>query len=201
MKPREESNFPVLVLVTLGILSSLGVAFAIYLSMVRRQADPVFASGELRVFQERIAVTDIRRRIADDFAAAVVNCMSPPILPGESLTEQQVAERVTAAIARTSPAAGNIADPKCQNSRSAHWTFEPPCKLKITESFAKLAGGLNFGEIGMCTSAIVASVLAASRTCPDSADFPACLATSILAKDEIRSAIEMPVEARQSDNK
>jgi len=201
MKTGEDPNFPVVgLLVTCGFLSSLAVAFAIYLSAQRRQSDPVFASGELRVFQERHAVTDIRRGIAEDFAVAVVNCISPPIFLGESLTERQVAERVTAAMARTSPSAGNIADPKCQNSRSTHWTFEPPCRLKISESFSKVTGGLNLGEIGICETAVVASVLGATRTCPDSADFAACLVRSIVANGDIKNEIEKPVETQHNNN-
>jgi hypothetical protein len=201
MKPREDQNFPIMaILVTFGVLSTLGVTFAIYLNALRRQADPFFASGELRTFQERNAVTDIRRGVAEDFASAVVNCLSPPILPGESLTERQITERVTAAIERTFSSAKNIDDPRCHNSKSTHWTFEPPCRLKISESFSKVTGGLNLGEIGICNSAIVASVLRATRTCPDSAEFTACLARSIVANDEIKNEIEKPVENQHGNN-
>jgi hypothetical protein len=201
MEPKKDQNFPVMaMLVTLGVLSSSAITFAIYLNAQRRQADPFFASGELRTFQERLAVTDLRRGIAEDFASAVVNCISPRILPGESLAERQIAERVTAAIERTSPSAGNIEDPGCQKSRSTHWTFEPPCKLKISESFSKVTGGLNLGEIGICNSAIVASLLRATHACQDSAEFAACLARSILANDEIKNEIEKPVEIQHSNN-
>jgi len=201
MKPREDQNFPVLaMLVTFGVLSSSAITFAIYLNAQRRQADPFFGSGELRTFQERVAVTDIRRGIVEDFVSAVVNCLSPPILPGQSLTEQEIAQRITAAIERTFPAAGNIGDPRCQNSRSTHWTFVPPCKLKISESFSKVTGGLNLGEISICNSAIVASVLSATRTCQNSAEFAACLSRSILAKDDIKNDIEKPLENQHGNS-
>jgi hypothetical protein len=202
MKSGEDPDQPVIaILVTFGVLSALLVTFAIYLSHLRRQGDPFFASDEFRVFQQRQAVTNIRRGIAEDFAAAVVNCFSPPILAGQNFTEQQVTERVTAAIQSISSLNGNIENPKCENSRSSHWTFELPCKLKISESFSKVSGGLNLGEMDICKTAIVKSILAATRSCTDSAEFPACLAGSILANDVIKSEIEKPVEIQQINNK
>jgi len=202
MKSPEDPKQPIIaILVTFGVLSTVVVTFAIYLSNQRRQGDPFFASDQFRAFQERQAVTNIRRGIAEDFVAAVVNCTSPPISPGESLTEQQVTERVTAAIERISSLNRNTKNPECQNSRSSHWTFELPCKLKINESLSKATGGLNFGEIGICNTAIVKSILAATRSCADSADFPACLAGSIVANDAVKNEIEKPVEIQQINNK
>jgi hypothetical protein len=202
MKSREDQNLSVIaILVTFGVLSSVAVIFAIYLFSQRGQNDPFSASSEFRVFQERQAVTNIRRGIAEDFVVAVVNCTSPPISPGQRLTEQQVTERVTGAIERISSSNWNTENPKCQNSRSSSWTFELPCKLKISESFSKVSGGLNLGEIGVCKTAIIKGILAATRSCPDSADFPACLARAILANEDINNEIEKPIEIQHIYNK
>jgi hypothetical protein len=196
MGHQEDPNFRLIaILLTFGVLSVLGVSFAGSLFFQRKQNDAFFASNDYRVFQERLAVNNIRQSIAEEFALAVVNCLSPPIAPGQSLTEQQIAERVTAAFEITSQPQGTKAAQNCENSRSSHWTFVAPCKLKISESFSKLNSGLNFGEIGICETAIVKALFAASHSCTQSADFQACLAKAIPASSEIKYEIEKPVEA------
>jgi hypothetical protein len=196
MGQQEDPNFRLIaILLTFGVLSVLGVSFAGSLFFQRKQNDAFFASNDYRVFQERLAVNNVRQSVAEEFALAVVNCLSPPIAAGQSLTEQQIAERVGAALETTSRPQGTRAAPKCEDSRSSHWTFVAPCKLKISESFSKLNGGLNFGEIGICETAIVKALSAASRSCAQSADFQACLAKAIPALSEIKYEIEKPVEA------
>ena len=196
MGHQEDSSFGfVAILLALGLLSALGVVFAGSLFFQRKQSDPFFATDDYRVYRERLAVNNIRQGVAEEFALAVVNCLCPPIAPGQSLTEQQIAERVGAALETTSQPQGTRAAQKCEDSRSSHWTFVAPCKLKISESFSKLNGGLNFGEIGICETAIVKALFAASHSCTQSADFQACLAKAIPASSEIKYEIEKPVEA------
>lgn len=195
MGHQDDANFRlVAILLTFGFLSALGVVFAGSLFFQRSQSDPFFATNDYRVFQERLAVNNIRRSVAEEFALAVVNCLSPPLAPGQSLTQQQIAERVAAALDVTSQLQGTGAARSCENSRSSHWTFAPPCRLKISEAFSKLNGGLNFGEIGICETAIVNALFAANRSCAESPDFPACLAKAIPASSEIKYEIDKPVD-------
>ncbi len=202
MKSERDPNLSVIaILIAGGVLSSLIVSFAIYLYFQRGKGDPFFETDQFRVFQERQAVTNIRRAIAEDFVATVVNCTSPPISPSQRLTEQQVTERVTAAIERISSLNVSTEDPKCQNSKSSHWTFALPCTLKISESFSKVSGGLNFGEISLCKTTLVTCILAATHSCAESADFPACLAGTILTYEAITNEIAKPVEIQRLNNK
>jgi hypothetical protein len=202
MKSEQDPNPSVIgMIISAGVLSSLVVTFAIYLYYQRRQADPFFASNDFRVFQERQAISNIRRGIAEDFLSAVINCASPPILPSQVLTEEQVSDRVTRAIESISSLNGTMENPKCQNSRSSRWTFELPCTLKMSESFSKISGGLNFGELGICKPALVKSILSATHSCADSADFPACLARTILTYDVIKNELDKPVEIQHFNNK
>ena len=61
------------------------VLFSLYIFFQRTQNDPFFFSEENFAFQEIMAVKNIRRETAEDFVVAVVNCISPPILPGQIL--------------------------------------------------------------------------------------------------------------------
>ncbi len=188
----DSSSGLVVILLALGVLSAAGVLFAGSLFFQRKQSDPFFATDDYRTYRERLAVNEIRRSIAEEFALAVVNCLSPPIVPGQSVTEQHVSDRVTAALRKISEPQGTETEQKCQASRSSHWTFEAPCSVKISESFAKMNGGLNFGAIAICKTAIVGSLLAAARSCPPSAGFEDCLAKAIPTSSEVKYEIDKP---------
>jgi len=193
MGHEEDSSFGfVAILLALGLLSVLGILFAGSIFFQRRQNDPFFTTNDYRIYQQRLAVNHIRRSVAEEFASAVVSCLSPPIVPGQSVTEQQISERVAAALEKTAQPQGMSTEQKCQSSKSSHWTFEAPCKLKISESFAKMNGGLNFGEIGICKTTIVSSLLAATRSCASAAGFEDCLAKAIPASSEVKYEIEKP---------
>jgi hypothetical protein len=201
MGNQEDQNFTfIAVLLAYGILSAVGILFAGSLFFQRKQADSFFASDDYRVFQERVAVTNIRRQIAEDFVGAVVSCISPPISTGQTLTEQQITESVTAAIEKTSLSNANAENAKCQHSKSSHWTFELPCTLKISESFSKL-NGLHLGNIGLCMAPLARNILSATQICTSSDDFNACLLRSILANDYVKNEVEKPVEIQQINNK
>lgn len=179
-----------------GVLSSLVVLFSLYLYFQRREGDPFFASDEYRLFQEGQAVKNLRRGIAEEFATAVVNCISPPIVPGSVLTEQEETARVTAAIGSYSAAAEKASDQKCKDARSTHWSFEAPCTLRISKTFSKSSGGLNLGEMDLCMQTIALAIRSSVGKCTSSGDFPGCLISSIVANDNVKREIEKPVEAQ-----
>ncbi|MCI0601008.1 MAG: hypothetical protein L0Y50_02425 [Beijerinckiaceae bacterium] len=200
MKYHEDPNFRVIAtLMACGVLSSLVVLFSIYLYFQRRQGDPFFASDEYRIFQEHLTVQNIRRQIAEEFVDAVVSCISPPIAAGDILTEQEVTERVAAAIGNYSGENAKLR--KCGNTRSTHWTFEAPCKLNITKSFAQSSGGLNLGNIEICATILASTIRYSIGHCTASSNFPECMLSSILANDNVKREIEKPVEAQAARSK
>ncbi|MGH6837408.1 MAG: hypothetical protein ACREDT_01120 [Methylocella sp.] len=191
---QDQSSRGIIILIACcGTLSSLVVLYAINLFYQRSQGDPFFASEEYLVFKESLAVKDIRRDIAEEFVGAMVNCISPPILPGQSLTEQQVNERVMAAWENYSSPNENTKNQKCEN-KNLHWTFELPCKLTINRSPYKLRGEVKLGYINICESAIATSIRSAARSCAATAKFPACVVSSVLANDDVKKEIDKPVE-------
>ncbi|MGH6812228.1 MAG: hypothetical protein ACREDM_07760 [Methylocella sp.] len=183
-----------------GVLSSLGVLYAINLFFQRSQGDPFFASEEYLVFKESITVKNIRRDIAEEFVRAVVNCISPPIVPGQNLTEQQVNERVMTALENYAVTNKNTKNQKCKN-KNPHWTFELPCKLTINRSPFKLRAEVKLGDINICKTTIVISIRSSTGSCTASTNFQACLVRSVLANDDVRKDIEKPVEIRAIDSK
>ena len=203
MGNQEDQNFTfIAVLLACAILSAVGKLFAGSLFFQRKQVDSFFVSDDYRVFQEGVAVTNIRRQISEDFVGTVLSCISPTftLSTGQTLTEQKITESVTAAIEKTSLSNANAEKPNCQHSKSSHWTFELPCTLKISESFSK-TNGLHLGNIGLCIAPLARTILSATRGCGSSDDFKACLVRSILANDDVKSEIEKPVEIQHINNK
>jgi hypothetical protein len=182
-----------------GALSSLVVLYAINLFYQRSQGDPFFASEEVQVFRESLAVKDIRRDIAEEFVGAVINCISPPILPGQSLTEQQVNERVMASWENYAVPKENTQNQKCRN-KNPHWTFELPCKLTINRAPYKLRGQVNLGYINICENVIATSIRPYIGSCA-STNFLSCLVNSVLANDDVKKEIDKPVEIQAIDAK
>ncbi len=183
-----------------GALSSLVILYAIHLFFQRSQGDPFFASEEYMVFRESIAVKNIRRDIAEEFVGAVVNCISPPILPGQSLTEQQVNERVMTALETNAASKENTKKQKCVNN-NPHWTFELPCKLTINSSPYKLRAEVKLGDINICETAIATGMRSSMGGCSVSTNFPACLVSSVLANDDVKKEIDKPVEIQAINSK
>jgi hypothetical protein len=183
----------IIVVATIGAISSLIVIFSAFLFFQRRQGDPYFASEVNLAFQQISAVKKIRRDIAEEFVATVVNCISPPILPGDSLTEQQVKERVTAAIENYSGSNENRNSQKCEASNTGNWTFEAPCTISITESSYQLGGEVNLGELVICNAAIAAGITHALTVCGTPSTFLACLVNSVLMHDDVKKEIDKPV--------
>ncbi|MGH6822596.1 MAG: hypothetical protein ACRECP_06975 [Methylocella sp.] len=189
----QSSRGVIIIIACAGVLSSLVVLYAMHLFFQRSQGDPFFASEEYMVFKEGIVVKNIRRDIAEEFVGAVVNCISPPIVPGQSLTEPQVNERVTSAMENYAASNGNAKNPKCEN-KNPHWTFELPCKLTLNRAPYKLREAVKLGDINICAIAIATSIRSAARSCTPSANFQACLVSSVLANDDVKKEIDKPVE-------
>ncbi|MBO0733742.1 MAG: hypothetical protein J2P49_05365 [Methylocapsa sp.] len=197
MNSQQDPNRGLMITLTaFGILSVLGVVFAGSLFFERKQYDTFSTSGDYRTYQERVMAANLRREIAEEFTTGVISCASPPLTPGENLSEEQISASITAAAVRLSAPLERIEDKKCRNSRSVHWSFEPPCRLAISEAFVKSTGGLNLGEISLCESAVAKIIHSSARACQHAADFPACLATAVLTNEEVKSEIEKPFEKR-----
>jgi hypothetical protein len=195
----QSSRGVIIIIACFGVLSSLAVLYAINIFFQRSQGDPFFASEEYLIFKESMAVKDIRRNIAEEFVGAMVNCISPPILPGQSLTEQQVNERVMAALENYAASNGNAKDQKCEN-KNPHWTFELPCKLTINRAPYKLRAEVKVGYINICGTAIATSIRSSIGSCA-STNFPACLVSSVLANDDVKKEIDKPVEIQAINSK
>lgn len=190
---QDKSSIAILTIAGVGVLSSLAVIFSIYLFFQRRQSDVYFVSQENQRFQEILAVKAIRRAIAEEFAGTVVNCLSPPLLPGQDSTERQVDERVTLAMEKIAVTSGNNND-GCANPKHPHWTFELPCKLKINSSYYKLWPALKLGDMNICKNSIVISIRSAVRSCTSPIGFQACLIAAILANGDLKMEIDKDVE-------
>ena len=193
MRYHEDSGVKgIIVLTVCGVLASGTVLFSIYNFSQQTQNDQFFASEENLAFQKTMAVKNIRREIAEQFVTAVLSCISQPILPGQSLTKEEANERVRIAIERLNL---DTTNQRCYNNKSAYWTFEFPCKLKINNSSYKLVGDIQLGDIGdisICTATISDSIRSTINRCSKSNNFQACLVSSVLANDDIKNEIDKP---------
>jgi hypothetical protein len=195
LRTDQDSSFTgIVVITTIAALSIIIVLFSVYLFFQRRENDPYFASKENLVFQQITAVKKIRRDIAEEFVDAVMNCVSPPIAPGESLTERQVRERVTVAMENYSATNENTKPQGCENNKNRSWTFEAPCTISITKASYQLGGGINLGDITICAGALAAGITHALTICSTPNTFLACLVNSVLMNDDVKKEIDKPVE-------
>jgi hypothetical protein len=184
----------IIMIVCLGVVSSSVVLFTLRLFSQRSEGDPFFASNDYLQFKQSVMIKNIRQEMAEEFVGTVVNCISPQILPGQSLTEQQLTERVTTVLENFSASNENIKNQKCEKDKSRAWTFALPCKLIINRPPIELSGMVKLGDINICGTTIAASIRSATGRCSESANFPACLVTSILANDDVKKEIDKPVE-------
>src|ERR1700730_8864263 len=191
-KSDPSSRFLIMI-VCLGVVSSLVVLFTLRLFSHRSEGDPFFASNDYLQFKQSVMIKNIRQEMAEEFVDAVVNCISPQILPGQSLTEQQLTERVTAVLENFSASNENIKNQKCQKDKSRAWTFALPCKLIFNRPPTALSV-VKLGDINICGTTIAASTRSATGHCSKSANFQACLVTSILANDDVNKKMNKPVE-------
>jgi hypothetical protein len=185
----------VIAIAVAGILVSLIVLFSIYRYFERGEGDAYFASQENLTFQEIVAVKNLRRQIAEEFVSGVVNCIDPPLLPGQVLTEQQVSEIVTTAIENYS-ASNNTNNRKCQNKNS-YWTFETPCSIKIIKSPLGLSDAVKLGGLTICKTPIIASIHSGLDHCKASTTSNSlleCLVNSIMENNDIKNEIDKSVE-------
>jgi hypothetical protein len=182
-----------IMIVCLGVVSSLVVLFTLRLFSQRSEGDPFFASSDYLQFKQGVMIKNIRQEMTEEFVDAVVNCISPQILPGQNLTEQQLTERVTTVLENFSASNENIKNQKCQKAKSRAWTFALPCKLISNRPPTELSG-VKLGDINICGTTLAASIRSATGHCSESANFPDCLVTSILANDEVKKEIDKPVE-------
>jgi len=198
---QDQSSRRIIVIIACsGVLSSLVVLYSIHLFFQRSRGDPFFASEDYMVFKESLAVKTIRREVAEEFAGAVVNCISPPILPGQSMTEQQVNERVMTALENYASSNKNTINKKCEN-RNLHWTFESPCKLTINRSPYRLRAAVKLGDLNICGTALATSIRSSTGSCAASPNFSACLVSSILANDDVKKEIDKSVEIQAINSK
>jgi hypothetical protein len=194
MSDKSDPSFRFLIMIVcLGVVSSSVVLFTLRLFSQRSEGDPFFASNDYLQFKQSVMIKNIRQEMAEEFVGTVVNCISPQILPGQSLTEQQLTERVTMVLENFSASNENIKNQKCEKDRSRAWTFALPCKL-IIRPRTELSGMVKLGDINICGTTIAASIRSATGRCSESANFPACLVTSILANDDVKKEIAKPVE-------
>lgn len=201
MRDNQESSARVLIIACCGLLSSLVVLFSLHLFFQRSQGDPFFASEEYMLFKERNAVKNIRMEVTEEFVGTVVGCISPQILPGQSLTEQQINERVMAVLDNYSESREITKNKKCENNKSQHWTFALPCKLTINRSPYQLRTEVKLDDMNICQTVIVASIRSAVGRCTESSNFSACLVSSVLANDEVKKEIDKPVEIQAVNSK
>jgi len=189
----ERSRNIIIIIACGGVLSSFLAFFALHLFFQRSQGDPFFASEEVMIYKEGLAVKNIRREVTEEFVSAVVSCISPPLLPGQSLTEQQVKDRVMTALENDAASKENTKKHNCENNNK-HWTFELPCKLTINRSPYNLRAEVKLGDINICETTITTSIHSSTGSCTASPNFPACLVSSVLANDDVKKEIDKPVE-------
>lgn len=198
---QDKSSRSIIIMIACGgVLSSLAVFFSLYIFFQRSQGDTFFSSEAYLAFRESNAVRNIRHDISEEFLSSVVNCISPPILPDEILTEEQVNGRVLEVLKNYSASNENIKNLKC-GVKNPHWTFALPCKLVIISSSYKLSAEVNLGNINLCVTTITTSIQSAVRSCAASAKFQACLVSSVLENDDIRKDMEKPVESQAIKSK
>jgi hypothetical protein len=150
----------------------------------------IFPSREDDVIRVEV-IADIkhtRQEVAHDFVIAVVSCISPQIVPVLILTEQQLDQRIMAAIATCYPPK----EPK-ENSENPNWTWEFPCKIKINRSRRVLGGEVKFGDIEICKTAIVTGISVAAYRCWNSLNYITCLTSSVLTTEDVNKEIDKPV--------
>ncbi|HTV34577.1 MAG TPA: hypothetical protein VME69_16060 [Methylocella sp.] len=187
------SKLPLLIIV-LGVFSGLSVLFALRIFSQRSQGDAFFVSPEYQSYQSSPAAQHIRQEVAKEFVSAIVDCLAPPIAPGQNLTKEEFDGRVASALEKLSgPVASRSA--ACRKSRT--WTFARPCKLTIEGSGFGLGSASKLGDITLCGSAISASLQAHAEPCANSADFQACLVQSVLANEAVKRAIAGFADAGQ----
>jgi|SRR5579875_131894 hypothetical protein len=173
----------------LGLASSLVVFLALRVFSQREARDPILATNDYEQVQQSAAIQTVRKVMAEEFVSAVVDCVSPQKLKNEILTEQQVAERVTAALESFSAPKNNGNAQSCLNNKNYAWTFTSPCKLTINRPPAWLGGTMNFGDINICGATVAASIHSALGGCARSASFADCLVSSVLANYDVQKEI------------
>ena len=194
-KPEPGSRFPLLI-VGLGVASSLAVLFALRVFSQRSDGDSFVVSNDYLQVQQSVAIRNVRKEMAEEFVDTVMRCISPQILPSEILNEQQISERVMLVLANFSVPNESINNKKCGNDKSRAWTFTLPCKLTINRPPAWLSGTMNLGDINICGTTITASLRSATARCTASADFQACLVDSVVANNDVQKEIDKPVETQ-----
>lgn len=190
-KPGPGSRFPLLIL-GLGVASSLAVLFALRVFSQRSDGDSFVVSNDYLQVQQSAAIRNIRKEMAEEFVDTVMRCISPQLLPSEILTEQQISERVTVVLDNFSVLNESINNKKCGNDKSRAWTFTLPCTLTIDRPPAWLGGTMNLGNMSICRTTITASLRSAMARCTASADFQACLVDSVVANNDVQKEIDKP---------
>jgi hypothetical protein len=183
-----------------GILASSVVVFSIYIFFARRQGDIYFTSQENLAFQEIVAIKNVRSQIAGEFINSVLHCISPPIVPGQNLTEEEAIRLISAAMNKDAGGTGGGKDGNCKPGNK-NWTFEPPCILRINKSPYEAFPAARLGSITICQSAIAQSIMSSLGRCAKSSvqeSFLQCLADAVMANPGVKSEIDSSFSARVS---
>ncbi|MCL2384740.1 MAG: hypothetical protein FWC84_02800 [Alphaproteobacteria bacterium] len=185
-QPDPSSKLP-FVLVAIGVLSVLSISLALRIFSQRSEGDAFFVSPEYQNYQTSLASQRMRRQVVEEFVTATVNCLTSPMVPGQSLIEEELDGRVARALDKLS-GSDESGDAACRKSRA--WTFSPPCQLTIESAAFGLGSAHKLGDITLCVSTITANLHAHAGPCASSANFKTCLVQSILADETVRRAVD-----------
>ncbi|HUI20926.1 MAG TPA: hypothetical protein VLZ74_07765 [Methylocella sp.] len=199
-KPGSSSGF-LFLLAGLGVASTLAVVLALYVFSQRSGSDSAFANNNYLQVQQTVAITTIRKAMAEEFVDTVVDCISPKTLKDQILTEQEVTERVAAVLENFSVSINSRENQKCENGNNYAWTFTLPCRLTINRPPAWMDGTLNLGHINICGTTIAAGIHSGLGGCATSASFAACLVRSVLANNDVQKEINDIVDLQNVDSK
>ena len=182
---QDSGSRSIVAILSFGALVFILVTVSLYtLWQQQTKEDTYFSSRENLAFQEIVAVKNIRRQAAEEFINAVVNCIHPANLRGNSLTEQQVNDRVTMVTDNF-----NTCDDK-----HTRWTFEPPCTLKLNKLSHELRAEVKLGDLVMCNDTIAANIFSALDHCTVTSNPVQCLVNAVIESPDVKKEIEKSVE-------
>jgi hypothetical protein len=194
MRNHQDSGFrSIVAIMSFGALIFIVVIVSLYtLWGQQTEEDTYFSSQENLVFQEILAVKNIRRQAAEEFINAVLSCIHHK-LQGESLTEAQVNERVMMATKNFNRTKDGEQEYTCENNH-AHWTFEPPCALKLDKLAYGMRPGVNLGDLTICNDTIAKGIFLAVDHCRETRNLVQCLDNSLIESPDLKKEIDKPVD-------
>ncbi|HXW71203.1 MAG TPA: hypothetical protein VEK34_07180 [Methylocella sp.] len=180
-KPHSSRAF-LFLLIGAGLASAGAVIYALRVISQKSDLGSTVPSENLVQVQQVAAIQKIRHQMAEEFITAVANCGPIQNLKNEILTEQQVTERVVAALE-------DREDNLCTKDKKGAWTFSAPCTLTIHHPPAWLGGSMNLGSISLCATTIGADFHSGVGGCRSSRHFDECLVNAVLADHDVQKEI------------